>query len=897
MSFIIRGPFEERRAYSVGVDGSPVAWDNDGPTVIEAARTRAIAPSWRGLTPVAITRQPDCGWAKLEADGSVTVQTHDALKGGSIAPDFIAVEMDDGSERVLPLLVASTAAKDGWFLEDVYRLAEVNGVAWPQPGPNTRLIYISNAPNPGSWNADEIAADAGVSASTAGSQSFLVANPQYGSLEKPLHQSVAFNAIKGVMFDDDTVPIWAIYERGYAYDVNVFPNDRVGPSPLHGHVVGDFGTGAAPFFPTGMSNSAGGMSNTLFLNLSFSGGGFSIVTKETPFYRLELDHCELTEDGFTFQGQGSILIRNFRVAKVFKENPKNGSQWDGHGDRISGVYSSHGYDLLFEDGAFIQCGFEEAYWFEAAQQTNGTPHPASVYSHNAYFQGDKKEGEIRQRRPNIRRTLLAQAAQVQIQFRNGGTIDTAGLMEGNSGFFLGGDGAWSSADNCVITSAAFHANNNGSDAPKALAASTQNKGDGATWGAVLTVHPVDPDNPDEVPDGNIQGLPANLLTKALMIANRKGASGHSNVAPARLDEVINIGWGADRGVPPETNLTEMQARSVRRWGAGHMGVDYTTITVQDVYAWLRTRPLDEYGALAEDFCRFFLEPTGRHRPEITGPSATPIVAVCDENWDCVSFENARNWSPRRVPGILFPEPADVDGYLRISNAERHLTTLQSRGGRVVVKGGRCVVDSLLDALNLVVYENTAGEFWFDGGAQAITAEVRGGRLLNQGNYTGVHTITGRAEEIVFAYADNAASSWEIGPGSLVVLHPGCRGILDGAGGAAATLTLALGGELRFVADASGTFGQIVEQACGWRQFDPVAVASAAPLAGLISIDASATTGEVPAQTIINVGAVSGAPTASVDFGPDADRSATVTVTGSAVTVAIAVGGGGAVTVV
>ncbi|MBE0414336.1 right-handed parallel beta-helix repeat-containing protein, partial [Yoonia sp.] len=634
---------------------------------------------------------------------------------------------------------------------------------------------------------------------------------------------------------------WLLFERGYNYgDVGqVVTREANGESELHPIHVTSWGEGDRPVIESLVQSWQKPNENFVISDITMT-GGFRILSTGENFL---LDGIKFDNAGLNIQGATGFTLRNAEILDNVVNNPTftEDGLWAAHSSRVAGIYMDRTTGSLFEGNLFLHNGWEEGY-----DGTDQAGMPPSMFSQNAYFQSDNSDLTFRD-------NITAQAASYGAQFRSGGFIENNLFLDNNAALnLLGGDyvgagpvGEYSLFMNNIITSAAYK------DALSMIGAKYWGLRDEARDSTLLgniVAHMADPNNPDEIAFKTENTNDPNALVKLYtpffddtIVFNWNGYEANlDGLDPAALNQITIQNFAMEfLGLDPSTAPASEDMGLYYKSGLIYALMDYArenwgdgSLTAQDIIDWFQAG----FG--------FDLQASG----------ASHHRFVPNDLGDGVRWDNKLNWTSDALPSD--GDTVDLGGnWVNFSDTVTIAGLDLGTGGKLQVGSGKLTVDALETGDNGMIFVERAGQFWTDGygGDTLLSLQVTGGRFANTGDVSGPVIASVQGGQMILATDD---AQFSLGANSELRIDGTAAKVgFDGATDGIATLMMQDGGQLSFVADATG-LGRVTEFRSGAWDQEGSAVHSGIALNGTLALDLSDYIG-TGSMTLIAVDAIAG----------------------------------------
>ena len=829
------GPIEPADPVAVNRQVAPTVLDGAGALSVPGGRVTTLSlPEPGDIAGVTITGLPAAGNVTVNPDFTLALVLSGNDYSGPLSFDY-AVTHKDGSVTThrAELEVAEPLQGAGWGLGNHYMLAtDADGKLVVEHGDNHRTVYISGSED--ALTLADIAAIEGLSESQINGR-WLSNNPEYGGSEGMALAVDAGMALWHVLSASDNSN-WLMFERGYSYEGagRIIRSGHSGESELAPVHITSWGEGERPVLPDYVRMFQNESANIVFTELAFTGGIQSLSGHNTIF-----SDVDVTQDGFNIQGVSGFALRNATITHVVKQEQLEGDYWDG---KKAGLFINNTDGILLENNLFHHNGWMADYLPDGSVEGGAPP---NMYSHNVYLQNTTTDVTVRD-------NIFSQAASIGLQLRGGGFAENNAFLDNNvHGGILGGyykgDGHVGNftlfMDN-IVTSAGFKRTDMGNIG--ALDWGIDDKARLSTHLSNIYAHKADPNNPDESAwktdtranphsfefeaffedtivynwnresyDRNLDGLDPEVLNQITIqnfAAAFFGAEPGAHPDDAQMPAYYKSGW-----------ITALMDHATENWADG-------TLAAGDIVDWFQAG--------------FGLDPAPAE--------AAQHRFIPNDLGDGIRWDNRLNWSTDQRPGD--GDLVDLGGNWVNYAGTTDLAGLSlGEGGKLKVGQGKLTVDAL-DAGGMLFIEG-AGQFWTDGyaGDGMISAQVSGGRFANTGEVSGTISMSVTGGQAILG-VDNA--SFMLGADSALSIEGSSARVgFDGAEDGIATLQMAEGGSLSFVADASGVSTLREFRSGVWDQ-EGSAVHSGVAMSGTLSIDLGAFDG-TGTLTLIDVDALAG----------------------------------------
>lgn len=642
-----------------------------------------------------------------------------------------------------------------------------------EPGQRHRKIYVSGAPIGSAipamdqtaiaahWNA----ANGTSLAASSITGAWLRDHPEYGgSPALPLSMS-AYNLLFSTLYGGNkpSRSDWILHERGYTYTRGSTNNGYVrGEDELHPLVFGSYGTGPRPKWSGGLNWNDPGWRYVAFLDIDGKAAIFRhcfYIICENSIFGYSGSESQIADSNYvTYNG---VTINNTAPAPV----PGSTSFWKAR-EAIVGLYSSGSY------GAYVRnCGLDHNGWGDGYDfnRSMALPRSPNSLAHNGYFTTNTIGTEWKN-------NLITRGASCGLQNRAGGQYEGNVFLDNNLQTSVSaGDETLPIAsgqftnffDNIAMSAGHKDVNENAG----ALANGFNNFGyDKSHVGCVLA-HKADPDNPAEI---------------AAKTENGKGA-GNADLRVQRYNDSQVYRWNETDWEVAGLDPAVLDQTTAQRYTAQLLG--QPTATIDDLVQHV-TQEEVWTGAVVQDMVRWVKGRFGRPLPN---PARGPENAIfrADGRLDGFRWDTRYNWSTGDQPGVNPLDTADLDGHdVVFGNETRTVAALKSRGGTLDVVSGRLTASALTDALDATV--RRCGQLRIAATTQPVKVAAESGRVALTGAVSNLDlAVRGKAQALL---GPNAAV-----PSGKKLTISGQRAMAGWDGTGSATLTIASGGTLEFVA--------------------------------------------------------------------------------------------------
>lgn len=803
-----------------------------------------------GVADVIVTAQPKHGRISVNKDFSVTYQAA-----------HVTVTEDDSFDVLVTYSSQDTAVgtinitKSEMIYEKTYaagkhymlRALSIDDNVSIEPSETHRVFYTTK--HELGWTTDAIESAEGKRVDGA----YLYTQSVYGTESEPFYEDAAATLLK--FCQDRGVPFICYVERGFNYENSDLKLSE-GPvrnkaTPLHPNVITSFGTGIRPRLDNGNFGSGwvqdGFNNNYLYRSVALRGFNAKDRSGHNRLYNFMLDNVYLPDGGTSCQGWQRVCFRNVLIRESRKKTPKRLNEnktWDTRHSKTSGVFCTYGDDIHWEGFAAVRCGFGYGYDYLKQPQY---PMPVDNRSHGMYIQGknEKNEGG----NPSFNGILTYCNAHSGAQFRPG-VVGSYWLGGENNSDGTVGSRQPASVDLALFLGAGYKVTfeYRTKELSGPFGAVPSNKGvdlnnDQLSFTRTLMAHSIDPNTPDEKPMGDVINIPAAYQTKmGIADYSAKTNNGdiddqHASFVEGGRDWVVFNRYGqSNQGSVDASIINDI---TIRKWAASLMGGNPTRDEYLD---WL----IEEYENDRIRLLRHIRSSvrwglTARYLTLTERMSAATCNAIAPTHKDGLRWDQAGNWDTDDIPGENHIDDVNLRGLDRFFNySYAHCGRIKALQGETITLFGGCLEVDEIDGCAFLLEQESGGEqLWLGGkvtNSNVIT--VNGGRLLNKGLLSGSLNVVAGYEELVFAFADGAASSWTVSSGASVeLIGDSLLAGFDGSGGASASLKVDGGGTIKFTA-AYGALPQVREFRTGIKGTDAPDIVSSFTCGGTIMVDIS-----------------------------------------------------------
>lgn len=651
-----------------------------------------------------------------------------------------------------------------------------------------------------------------------------------------------------------------LFEKGYEYDLTYSIPGENYPVTYSGSLNGESALTPALISSYGDSGEAilkghlngNGARNAVVQDVNIIGeqvaiqGGDDFIggVKVYSGHHILFEDINVSNGGITVQVGNTVTLRNSSSIDAIRENSDIvDGVWNGHRDRMAGVYVSGIDGLLIENNFIDHAGWGEGF---DPNLSESAPQPPSLYSHNVYIQNSSTDVTFRD-------NISMRASSFGVQVRPGGFIEdnvfldnnvavgfTGGSFDGDE--YVGPIGHYSLFVDNVITSAGNRLTTN-----KDYAGAT-------TWGVVddepletlldnIIAHLADPNNPAELAektDGRNIAINSN--------PNIPGGNGHY------FNDTIIYNWNTQQQVSsgniknPDTNVdgldkAVLNQTTIQNYAADLLGQE--TATIDDLANYLRAQANGQLDNVvtADLIIAFFQQGFGL-TPDLNHQATTQQFTP-DDLGDGMRWDNRLNWSEDYLP----TEGQDIEFagnwvYYAGAGTNRVGDLDLGAGGRLTTNAGKLTVTGdLTSGENGGTLEiGNVGQIWIDGYSDydQLNLDITGGRFANTG------LINGRLIDVNFSAGQAMLATqngqFDLTEGSRIEITGDAGKIgFDGSQGELNILRLMKGSTLAMTADDTGvsTIGEFRSGAYGDTVSNP---SSGITLGGTLELDLSAYAG-------------------------------------------------------
>jgi hypothetical protein len=674
------------------------------------------------------------------------------------------------------------------------------------------------------------------------------------------------DATRAASPDGRQISVWFLFKGGETFapykETGSRDNDVSGESALHPLLYGRYGPGSDMALISEANYTGPDISNMQGLSFYVRQGLRCDFTEELrpegvppvdpingPFDGRNcylMDTCDIRDDtaqktsNWSYLGRRAWTFRKVRGLDIQRLVP-NRSFVEGKWDNPNAVK----YEPLYIDGAdyvLITGCFMDGNGWDIGKKFNGwredlginptsdpnlpitNGQPPNAYNHNIYLQDVQHVSFVR--------NILSRAADSAIQLRGGGYVFLTMCIENSIGFQIVEDGLQAeniSPDNytevvdTVVMGAGGRAKIVDFDEFSWNGATSwcfshdfRNSTNecNATFRGAIAAHFRDPNNPAE--DNK---FPANDNTFRLDIEENRNKFWKTGP-----DNVVKYSWvsnARDYNISG-LNTAAMDAATFGAWVDDVQGVPLGTNSTWDACDYVRTLGNDA-GLYALDFWNFIAPAYGFTAYDRTTPITLTFVPDPDSNgfrWD-----DPYNWTGNGWAGMVNGDSVDLDGNFVMHYTDYcELTNLNMGGnGSLEIWGGKTRVIGDFGGGGTVTLR-AAGQLHLEGtsssGSKLVNAH--GGRLLIGGDVVDFLSIAAQVDNSDLRRRNSKSHVAEvvIDEGGALTIADGHAFTLtgrnifagfDGDAGGAASLTVASGGSLAFVAGSDEKGGVVIPQ--------------------------------------------------------------------------------------
>ncbi len=779
---VVTEPQAPEQTGSGGADGaSTTPTIADGTVDVIAGRVATLSPAASDAVSVEIVSGVEHGTVTVNPDGTFALVMTQSGFTGSQSFTYSA-QHEDGSVTThqVDLNVTPGLQDQGWGTgEAQYMLAtDENDRVIVEHGDVHTKVYISGSSS--ALSLADVARIEGIDVSQV-TGGFLAENGYGQSEDLALAQDAGMTLWTTVTPDHSQTSNWLLLESGYDYaDLGrIFGRGVGGESEMNPLYVGAWGDGDAPKIATAFDMTYQyGYSNIVVQDVHIGDGSLILKAENLLF-----DNVTFTGDEVAIQWSSGVTIRNSEFFDIYREESKDGGDWETHSDRIQALYMNETDGALIENAVFDLNGW------------NPDGQPPSMFSHNMYFGAHMDDVTVRD-------SIFMRGASYGAQVRSGGFIEDNVFLDNNAAFTaLGGDyndagpiGNYTlMTDNLVTSGAHKEAFQIGG-----LTMGILETGELTSMVDNIVAHLADPNNPAELD---------------YKIWTHDAVSNESTY----YDDTIVYNWqGANEVYNPDTtteqnidglNTAVLDQTTIQNFTAQLLGQE--TATIEDLANYLRAQADGAFDNLvdADLIIRFFQEGFGI-APDIRA-EATTLRFVPDDLADGVRWDNRLNWDTDDLPGLHAGDSVDLGGNHVTYGTNAAIDSLDfGADGALNVYGGRLTLNGGItgdDTGHLNV--EGAGQIWTNGSDAAdLDITLSGGRFANTGLMQNAD-LTATGGQAILA---TEGGEFDLGAGHTLAVTGGATVGFDGDDGQTAILDMHEGATLAFGADDTGEMGAIGE---------------------------------------------------------------------------------------
>lgn len=840
---------EESESVSVARQVAPTTLDGSADASVAGGRVTTFAlPDAANITGITINTLPAHGNVTVNPDFTLALMLSGSDYEGPLSFDYTVTRSDSTTEaQTATLDVAAPTQAAGWGLGNHYMLeTDANDNLVVEHGDNHRKVYVSGSED--ALTRADIAAyvqglegleDGEITESMITTQ-WLRNNPEYGGSEG---MALAADVGMELWYDitgrgNGETSHWLMFERGHNYgDVGqLVTRGSLGESELHPIHITSWGEGYRPIIESEVRSWQSTNKNHVISDITMAGGFLSLEVSENFL----LDGVKFDGHELNVQGVTALTIRNSEIIDAVQDNPTYvDGLWGAHASRSSGMYAERNDGLLLEGTLVHHNAWEEGY-----DGTDQAGQPPSMYSHNIYLQHNNADVTLRD-------NVIAQGASFGAQVRSGGYIEGNLFLDNNVAVnFLGGDyqgagpvGYYTLFADNIITSAGYK------DALTQIGAKdwgVRNEARDSTLLNNILAHLADPNNPDE------------------MVAKPgTGSDPTFNMYDPFFDDTTVFNWNGYDANLDGLDPAALNQITIQNFAMEFLGLDASTAPASEdmglyyksglIYA-LMDYARENWGdgsLTAQDIIDYFQAGFGF---DLGANGATHHRFIPNDLGDGVRWDNRLNWTSDALP--IDGDTVDLGGnWVNFSDTVTVASLDLGTGGKLQVGSGKLTVDALETGDNGMIFVERAGQVWTDdySGDAALSVQVTGGRFANTGDVSGPVIASVQGGQVILA-ADNA--QFLLAENSELRINGTAAKVgFDGATDGVATLIMQDGGQLSFVADATGLARVNEFRSGAWDQ-QGSAVHSGVALDGTLALDLNDYIG-TGSMKLIEVDAISG----------------------------------------
>ena len=768
-------------------DPEPTVLSADFSAQVMAGRVSTLELPGADIASVRVIEGPDYGHVSINPDNTIAV----VLTGTTdTAPlNFsLGVTSADGTVTTYTadLDVTPISQEAGWGTGNHYKLAtDADDNTIVEHGEIHQKVYVSGSE--GALTRADIAALENMSVSKVTGH-WLANHATYGkSADMALAEDAGLPMWNAMTNTGEGSSHWLLFERGYQYDNLEMPLGReaFGSSELNPLYIGAWGEGARPEMTSRMTITNGSNDNLIFDGLEFSDG-------VTVFYadNIIFEDVMIREEGINIQNTDGVTFRNSHIIDVVRDAPSNGGDtWNGHADRVSGLYANKTEGLLIENVWTDHTGWADDYRTDLSAEGGQAP---SIYSQNIYINYDNTDVTLRD-------TITMRAASFGAQVRSGGFIEDNVFLDNqaavNSLRGLNGttDNAYALYSGNLVTSGAHLLVDSGPKGALTMGIDSYTR-DAALVGNIVT-HLADPDNPAEIAEktvGHDAVRSASAYYDDTIIYNWNGTYN-----AAKAEEINQNVDGLDRDVLDQTTIQNYTGTVLNK--------DKGTIAELADQLEAQAYGIREATVDADSIIDYFQDGFGIDTTERS--EAALVRFVPSSTGDGVRWDNRLNWDTQDTPGTAAGDSVDLGGNQVNFGGTSTLSHLNfGDGGALAVTQGRLTIEGHIFAgdRGADLHIDYAGQFWAHGytDSDMLRIDADGGRLVNTGLWTGT-TDFDISQNTQAVLATDGADFVVNGDSRLTITGEDAKVGFDGDDNDTATALFSDEAELRFVAEEGG----------------------------------------------------------------------------------------------